>query len=126
MAGHLQGYWCSDVETDAATSLDWGASYAIPKAYTQPGTNDMFVIYPGADGGVWVSAPTLWGQERTPDGTWHSEFNLGSYSPLAGAGPSDVSYAQVPRTNTMQIFYGGWWNNPGVDSYYNVLTRWTQ
>jgi hypothetical protein len=126
MAGHLQGYWCSDVETDAATCLDWAANYAVPKAYTQPGTNNMFVIYPGADGGVWASAPTLWGQERTPDGTWHSEFNLGTTSPSNGVGASDVTYAQVPGTNTTQIFYTGYEFNAWSGSTYGVMTEWTQ
>jgi hypothetical protein len=126
MAGHLGGYWCSDVVIEAGYyCAAWQANYAAPKAYTQPGTNDMFVIYPGADGGIWASAPTLWGQERTPDGTWHSEFNLGTYSPSNGAGASEVSYAQVPGTNDVQIFYAGFEFNEWSGSVYNVLTKWT-
>ena len=126
MAGHLQGYWCADVEPEAATCLAWAANYGVPKAYTQPGTNDMFVIYPGADGGKYASAPTLWGQERTPDGTWHSEFNLGTTSSANGIGASDVTYAQVPGTDTTQIFYAGYESDEWGDVNYGVMTKWTQ
>jgi hypothetical protein len=124
MAGQLQGYYCGPsvpVAYDLACE-GWYANYAVPKAYTQPGTNDMFVIYRGADGGVWYPAPTLWGQVRTPDGTWHPEFHVGgSYAPGINLNPSDVTYAQVPGTDTTQIFYTGSTNS--VD--YNVLTQWT-
>jgi hypothetical protein len=127
MAGHLEGYYCSDVEYIAFQPFcdAWSANYATPKAYTQPGTNTMFVIYPGADGGVWASAPTLWGQERTQDGTWHSEFNLGTYSPTTGVGASNVNYAQVPGTNTTQIFYTGFESNAWSGSTYGVMSEWT-
>jgi hypothetical protein len=126
MAGHLEGYFCTDWEPEYEFCAgDWNANYGVPKAYTQPGTNNMFVIYPGADGGKFAAAPTLWGQERTPDGTWHSEFNLGTYA-TANAGPSDVSYGVIPGTDTVQIFYTGFEfsNLSGVT--YNVLTQWTQ
>lgn len=131
MAGHLEGYFCPDWEPEFASCLDpsgggsgWSASYGVPKAYTQPGTNNMFVIYPGADGGKFAAAPTLWGQERTPDGTWHGEFNLGTYA-SANVGPSDVSYSTVPGTDTVQIFYTGFESNAWSGVTYNVLTQWT-
>jgi hypothetical protein len=124
MAGHLEGYWCSDYELEAAVCLEWSANYGVPKAYTQPGTNDVWVIYPGADGGIYNSYPSLWGQERTPDGTWQSEFSLNTDAPTMGAGASDVTYAQIPGTNDMQIFYSGFEFNAWSGSVYNILTKW--
>jgi hypothetical protein len=111
MAGQLESYFCYNTESVAYETLcdAWGAAYSTPKAYTQPGTNNLYVLYRGADGGA--------GQERTPDGTWQSEFSLGAV-PL-----SDVAWALVPGTNTMQIFYVG--ISLGELSA-DVTTQWTQ
>ena len=111
MAGQLESYFCyQTVDVGYETDCDaWGASYSTPKAYTQPGTNNLYVLYRGWQGNA--------GQERTPDGTWQSEFSLYSVS------ESDVAWALVPGTNTMEIFYVGL--SLGEQSA-DVTTQWTQ
>ena len=90
MAGKLFSYWCY--------SEGCLGTYAVPKAYVQPGTNNLWVFYRGQDGGF----PKIWAQERTPDGTWQPEFSVG------GPSFSDITGVQVPGTDTTQIFYLDW------------------
>lgn len=120
MAGELNGYYCAepDPEPTGTVCLVVQGSYSVPKAYVEPGTNNLWVFYRGQDGGFWSYDQYLWTQERTPDGTWHSEYSLGQIS------KSDVDGAQIPNTNEMQLFYRGEGEGYATNAVGNLMTQW--
>jgi hypothetical protein len=118
MAGWLLGYYCGTGDTYYQACGVYYADYATPKAYVQPGTNNLWVFYRGQDGGIWNSSPAIHVQERTPDGTWQPEFSLG------GTPVSDINAAPIPGTNNqLQIFYRDI-TYPNGESSLPLATQW--
>jgi hypothetical protein len=101
MAGMLEGYWCSYLLGDLQyCASNYDAYYAVPKSYVDA-SNNLWVFYPGQDGGVLYHSSHIYAQERYPDGTWSGEMDLGS-TPTG-----DIIPTYIPGTSTLQIFYQG-------------------
>jgi hypothetical protein len=124
MAGKTLGYYCaSDATVDGGgwNCIQVQGSYSVPKAYVQPGTNNLWLIYRGEDpppnnGGFWPNAQLLWTQERTADGTWQPEYTLSVRA------SSDVNGVQIPNTNEMQFFFRG--DIFAYEDVGNLMTQW--
>jgi hypothetical protein len=101
MPGKLSGYYCRDQPSDfpECTSTGFAANYDVPRAYQQPGTNNLWVFYRGQDGGILNYHPTIYAQERYADGQWSGEMGLG------GNPDSNIVPSFVPGTDVLQLFY---------------------